>query len=420
MSLAYLTSIFPKLTATFIYREVIELQRRGKHIKIYSLHKPDHSELSEESIPLCEETYYLLPVKTSRLFKSHIKFLVRNPLKYGITLLRMMTGTYDKFQDRLRGLMHFGEGVVLADKMLYDGITHIHAHYASHPTSVARVIFLLANIPYSFTAHAHDIWNDRLMLPEKIQEATFAICCTKIGQKRLIEQAKQDVSKKIHLVYHGLDVRKFNLPQNGEERENNLILSIGSLGVTKGFPDLIKACAILKGRNINIRCLIIGEGDLRPKLEALIHSYNLAGQVNLIGALPQEKIIEFYRKARVFVLPCITTINGNHDGLPNVLMEAMATGLPVITTANTGQIELINNRVHGLLVAQNSPMEIANAIESLIKDNNLWKKIQYNARQRMVNDFDNRNTIKPLLNLLDKYGEEEICMSGMQVSRHSD
>ena len=107
MCIAYLNSIFPKLTATFIYREVFELQRRGKHIKIYSLHRPDSSELSQEAIPLCENTYYLLPVKTFNLLKIHIKFLVRSPAAYTVALLKMISGTYFRFKDRIRGLMHF-------------------------------------------------------------------------------------------------------------------------------------------------------------------------------------------------------------------------------------------------------------------------------------------------------------------------
>jgi len=403
MKIAYLNSVFPKLTATFIYREVFELRRRGINVNIYSIHRPNLSDLSQEALSLCDDTFYLLPINFSALIKCHSKFLFKAPLKYFNTLLKMLTGTFNQNKNRLRSLMHFGEGVVLSERMLKDDITHVHAHYASHPASVARVFHLLTDIPYSFTAHAHDIWNDQLLIPEKLSEATFAICCTELGRQRLIKQAKQDVSRKVYLVYHGLDVRKFIPPKNGERRDNNLILSIGSLGPTKGFPDLIKACAILRNRNVTIRCMIIGEGKLRPELEAIVHAYDLKEQVELIGALPQESLIEFFHKARVFVLPCVTTINGNHDGLPNVLMEAMATGLPVITTSNTAQVELIKNEKHGLLVTQQSPIEIANAIEKLFKNNDLWKSLQLQARSRMENDFDSHKTIEPLLSIFDKH-----------------
>ncbi|MCD4811299.1 glycosyltransferase family 4 protein [bacterium] len=403
MKIAYLNSVFPKLTATFIYREVLELRRRNIRIKIYAIHPPNLKELSKEALSLCEGTFYLLPISYSTLLKCHSIFLIRSPLKYFYTLFKMLTGTFNRNRDRIRSLMHFGEGVVLAHRMLKDGITHVHAHYASHPASVARVFHLLTDKPYSFTAHAHDIWNDQLLLPEKLEEATFAICCTKVGKKRLIRQAKEDVSKKVYVVYHGLDVRKFIPPKSDARREKNLILSIGSLGPTKGFPDLIKACAIIRDRNITLQCIIIGEGNLRSELEALVCVYDLKEQVKLIGALPQERLTVFFHKASVFVLPCVTTSDDNHDGLPNVLMEAMATGLPVITTSNTAQVELIENEKHGLLVTQQSPIEIANAIERLFKDNVLWKSLQLHGRSRVENDFNSHKTIKPLISIFDKY-----------------
>ena len=403
MKIAYLMNYFPYLTETFIHREIDLLSNEGINFKIYSIRKPELSEVSAENLKWYENTDYLLPINLGYLLKCHLKLFFRTPFRYTASLTKMLTETHHRFKDRIRSLMHFGEGVVFADMALKDRISHIHAHYASQPSSVARVIYLLTKIPYSFTAHAHDIWYDQLMIPEKLKEATFAICCSKVGKKRLIRQAKEDVSKKVYVVYHGLDVRKFIPPKSDARREKNLILSIGSLGPTKGFPDLIKACAIIRDRNITLQCIIIGEGNLRSELEALVRAYDLKGQVKLIGALPQERLTEYFHKASVFVLPCVTTSDDNHDGLPNVLMEAMATGLPVITTSNTAQVELIENEKHGLLVTQQSPIEIANAIERLFKDNVLWKSLQLHGRSRVENDFDSHKTIKPLISIFAKY-----------------
>lgn len=403
MRLAYLANFFPSLTETFIYREVIEVQGRGNDIKIYSLRKPNDSDISKEAINLYENTFYLLPVGLPNLLKCHIKFILCSPIRYTIGLWKMLTGTHKRFKDRARTLMHFGEGVVLADRMLKDKISHIHAHFASQSTSVARVIHLLTRIPYSFTAHAHDIWHDQLLLPEKLEEASFAVCCSEFGRQCLLKQANKDVSEKVHLVYHGLDSGKFVPPENNEKRQKNLILSVGSLGETKGFPDLIKACAILREQNFMFRCMIIGEGKLRPELEELINSYKLDRQVKLIGAIPQERIIKFYHIAWVFALPCIEINDGRRDGIPNVLMEAMATGVPVITTKTTAKPELIEDGRHGLLISPHSPVELADSIMKLCEDFNLRKRIQIEARKRMVNDFDSHNTIGPLINLFERF-----------------
>jgi colanic acid/amylovoran biosynthesis glycosyltransferase len=403
MSLAYLTSVFPELTGTFIYREVFELQRRGVHLKIYSIHKPNPRELSQEAIPLCEHTYYLLPANVFNVLRSHIKFFVKFPMKYISTLSRMMTGTYYRFGDRVRGLKHFAEGVVLADRMIRDGIMHTHAHYASYPSSIAHTIHLLVGIPYSFSAHAYDIWYDKLLLPEKLHKCTFAICCSEFGRKALINQSRSNVSHKIHLLYHGIDVRKFHFPKFDIHPSRKILLSVGRLTEQKGFPHLIEACVILRDRGIDIECQIIGEGEQRSELEALIKYYKIDGQIKLLGSIKQERILIYYQSAWAFVLPSVDTHDGDRDGIPNVLMEAMAAGCPVITTTNSGQAELIDNGNSGLLVSQKSAVEIADAVERLWKDHLLWERIRYQARIKVENDFDSQKTIESLLGIFNEF-----------------
>jgi glycosyltransferase involved in cell wall biosynthesis len=278
--------------------------------------------------------------------------------------------------------MHFGEGVVLAELMLKDGVTHIHSHYASQSTSVARVIHLLTGIPYSFTGHAHDIWHDQLLLPEKLAEAKFVVTCSKFGRQWLLKQSDCDVSGKVHVVYHGLDTRKF-IPPINEKRKKNLVLSVGRLDEIKGHPDLISACAILRDKNFDFECVIVGEGPMRSELEKLVTSCRLEEYVKLIGALPQEEIVTCYQSAWVFALPCVTVNDGRQDGLPNVLMEAMSCGLPVITTKCTAQTELIEHDRNGLLISTHQPEELADAIMELCEDTELRELLRSNARLKM-------------------------------------
>ncbi len=399
MSLAYLSNYLPSLTETFIYREIFQLRAGGVDVRTYSLRRPDGPYFAEEAAAISRDTCYLLPVKASVLLKSHLAFLLRSPLSYAAALWKMLTGTHLCRRDRLRSLMHFGEGVALAHRMLADGITHIHAHFASQSASVARVVHLLTGIPYSFTGHAHDIWHDRLLLPEKLREAKFVVTCSQMGKRHLTGQASDDVSEKVHVVYHGLDVRRFPFCGNGEGRERNLILSVGRLTPQKGFPDLIEACALIRSRGVMFKCVIIGQGADREQLQRLIDSEGLSEHVTLQGAVAQEQMKDYYRRAWVFALPCVDTPDGNRDGIPNVLMEAMAMGVPVVTTGNSGQPELIRNGIDGLLVRTHAPADLADAIISLCTDEALRRRVTAEARKRMEEVFDSRKTIEPLLDL---------------------
>jgi glycosyltransferase involved in cell wall biosynthesis len=403
MQLAYLSNFFPSLTETFIYREVMEIRRRGIDVRTYSLRSPDSSWMSGEAAELKAATDYLLPVNVTNLIRCHAAFLFRSPTRYLSCLWKMVTPPHRSMKDRTRSLMHFGEGAVLAERMVRHGITHIHAHYASQSASVARVVHLLTGIPYSFTGHAHDIWHDRLLIPQKLEEALFVATCSRFGREWLMKQAYRDVAAKVHVVYHGLDTRRFIPPKDESVREKNLVVSVGSLGETKGFPDLIRACALLRDQGHDIRCRIVGEGPQRAELEALIKEYCLQDRVELTGAVPQERIMEYYHAAWVFVLPCVVADDGRQDGIPNVLMEAMATGVPVVTTAATAQAELIDHEIHGLVIPPHSPQDLAEAVRRLCDDAALRNRIRIEARRRMEEEFDNRITIEPLLEVLDRF-----------------
>ena len=264
------------------------------------------------------------------------------------------------------------------------------------------MVHLLTRIPYSFTGHAHDIWQDRLLMPEKLAEAAFVVTCSDNARRSLLADAPRDAQPKVHLVYHGLDVDNF--PHcNGDGREKNLILSIGRLTQTKGFPDLIAACGLLAAGGLPFRCVIVGEGEERPRLEAMIDQSNLSGKVSLAGALRQEEIRAYYRRAWVFALPCVDAPDGNRDGIPNVLMEAMASGVPVIATANSGQAELIRHGTDGLLVPVHSPDRLAEAIAAVCSGGGLREALAASARKRILDDFDNRITIEPLVALLRRF-----------------
>lgn len=401
--LAYLGSGIPALSATFIYREIFELDRRGYPVAIYSIHSPDRRTLSAEALPLCDRTHYLLPVRIPLLLSSHFTTAMEAPRRYFGALFKMLTPRHESMRHRFRSLMHFGEGVVLARRMQADGVTHIHAHYASQPTSVARVVHLLTGIPYSFSAHAHDIWSDRLLLRQKLHEARFVACCSAHGRNELVRQGDPADSGKVTTVYHGIDVRRFIPPNNGI-RSNDLILAVGRLDAMKGFHNLIAACHALKRSGIPFKCRIVGEGPERDHLSRLIARHGLDDEVTLAGAIPQEKLLSHYHEAALFVLPSVITATHRYDGIPNVLVEAMATGLPVISTPISGIPELINPGITGFLVQPDQPDDLACSIARLLTDDSLRHRVGMAAREQTSARWDNRKTSEPLIALFREAG----------------
>jgi glycosyltransferase involved in cell wall biosynthesis len=399
--LAYLTSVIPALSATFIYREILELMRRGYTVHIYSIWKPDRGSLSAETLPMLDVTHYLQPVRLGELLRSHCHYILRQPACYLATLWQMLSPFHHRIKDRIRSLMHFGEAVVLARQMEVEGITHLHAHYASQPTSVARVVHLLTGIPYSFSAHAHDIWADRLLLREKLDEARFVACCSGCGKTELLKQGDPANASKVHLIYHGVDVRRF-VPPQGDDRRGDLILAVGRLEDVKGFHHLVEACHQLWEQQVPFECRIVGEGDQRAHLTALIDRFQLGEWVHLAGAVTQERLLAHYHEATLLTIPCVASTDGRHDGIPNVFLEAMATALPVVTTPTGGITELIENEINGFLVPAASPKELADKLKELLLDHSLRKSIGAAARETICAHFDNRETIRPLLELFRK------------------
>ncbi len=400
-NVAYLGTVIPSLSATFIYREILEIERRGYSLHIYSLHRPDPKSLSAESLPLCARTYYLLPVRILRLLFAHFHYVSVHPIRYFRAIWKMLIPVHDRLKNRIRSLLHFGEGVVLAYKMEQDDISHIHSHYASQATSVARVIHLLTGIPYSFSAHAHDIWHDRLLLREKLDEACFVSCCSSYGCRELSRRGNAGVEKKIHVIYHGIDVRHF-IPPSVQRRNGNQILAVGRFDLMKGFSDLVTACHYLQREGVMFQCCIVGGGEEMGNIESLVRKYGLAGRIHLPGAIPQERLLQFYHEATIFTLPCISTRNGRHDGIPNVLVEAMATALPVVSTPIGGIAELIDHEKDGFLVKPGNTRELAARLKQLLQDAALRRRFAEAGRTKICSRFDNQKCIEPLINLLER------------------
>jgi len=280
------------------------------------------------------------------------------------------------------------QALALADEIKKQGITHLHAHFATSATTVARLAAIFTGINYTFTAHAKDIFHvdtDQTSLHIKFSDSATAITVSDYNLDYL--QNTLNISHSpIQRIYNGLDLDRFEYSE--PDNQNFNILTVGRLVEKKGFRYLIEACKVLKARGKKFRCKIIGTGPLHDELQQQINKANLTDCVTLCGPRPQQEVIQEIRNATLFAAPCIVGVDGNRDGLPTVLLEAMALGTPCISTDVTGIPEVIHHNKTGLMVEQKNSDSLADALETLLDNTELRKKLAQNARKLIEKDFN--------------------------------
>jgi glycosyltransferase involved in cell wall biosynthesis len=388
------TNYFPALTETFIYREIEGLARHGIPVQVYSVRRPPEKDVSANVRALRRQTSYLLPMKWSELAGSHLSWLIRRPLRYVSTLLLVLFGEHHRLWDRVRSLSHFAEGVVVASRARRDGVGLLHAHYASHPATIALTAARLCGIPFSFTGHAYDIWEDRLCLPQKLAACRFAVTCTEAGRRALLAAAPLGEAARVSTIYHGVDVERFHPGPRRPGREFT-ILSVSRLDRPKGHHLLLDALAALAKEGHPFRVRIVGDGPERSSLEEQAARLGLSARVEFTGRVFHERLPDHYREADLFVLPCYKE-GGYQDNLPNVLLEAMACGVPAISTRQQGIPELIEDGVSGLLTQEKDTAALTSAIRRCLEDRAFAVGLGRAARRRVVESFDHAASVRRL------------------------
>ena len=359
LRVGYVLKRFPNLSQTFILNEILELERQGVSIDIFSLRKP-------------------------RLEPTHNAL---NKLNAQIT--------YSEDVDN-KSETSLAEAVAAWAKSRQ--IQHLHAHFATSAAETAMQAAKFAKIDYSFTAHARDIFHykiDQKALAERMQHAHFVVTVSDYNRdflKKLLE--KHSCQGNVRRLYNGLDLDEFAPSQ--ATPEPGLIVSIGRLVPKKGMAFLIEACASLRDRNINFRTVIIGDGEERNALADKVHILKLENYVTLVGALAQSDVVDYLSRAEVFALPCIIAEDGDVDGLPTVILEAMALGIPVVSTRLVGIPEMIVHEQNGLLVEQQQTAELTYALQTLLESDELKAKYRHQSLERMAELFDLRKNVAQL------------------------
>jgi len=257
----------------------------------------------------------------------------------------------------------------------------------------------LSGIPYTFTAHAKDIYvSDPDLFRPKLELAQAVVTCTQYNRGYLVKQFGRLADRKVRCIYHGLDVSQFKFTLSRKEDPGEpVILSVARLVEKKGLEDLIMAAEVLRRRGRAIKVEIIGTGPLRDTLQAQAQRLGLADRVRLAGAQAHDAVCLAYQRASVFVLPCVVASNGDRDGIPNVLLEAMASGVPVVSTPVSGIPEVIESGVNGLLVSPHDATGLADAIERLLASREFSEGLARTARTKLESAFSLEASAEQLL-----------------------
>lgn len=422
----YILKGFPRTSETFITNEIRLLEKMGVGMSIFSVKKlageQNHAMVKDiqspvtylpQADPLSEASLsrWLLD-NVPKFSSSHQRLFKKHPFAY-LKVLGQCLGMSIQYRNgffelpRSVFIKEFLQAGFIANAALEAGdIQHLHAHFCHGSTTIALFASQMTGIPFSFTAHAKDIYlkelNPGQLLQKKMRKAEFLVTCTGANEEHL--QRLAPAGTKIYKIYHGLDTQLFADPnrQPLQVADNSvpMLLSVGRLVEKKGFDYLIKACAILKQRGHRFHCQIVGGGDgYADTLKNLIKQFQLDDTIRLTGAVTQEALREIYQQASLFALPCLVVDNGDRDGIPNVLVEAMSMRVPVVSTAISGIPELIDHNVNGLLVPEKNELAMANALERLLLDPDLRQQLGDAGRARVCKDFDSEVTTLALKDL---------------------
>jgi colanic acid/amylovoran biosynthesis glycosyltransferase len=372
IKLVYLIGTYPGLTNTFIDREIATLRQLGDfQIQIVSLRYPRPLDVcSPEQKALGQETLYLMPPHEAALnypafLWANVYFVFSRPRVYFSTLLELLRHSPAGVNTWLMALLYFWQGVYAAYLLRRTDFDHVHVHFMDRAVLVALVVSRFLGKSYSFTAHAADIFTKAVLVRDKIDQARFMITVSQYNKQHLLSTYPGVNADKIHILHPWVDVAQFTPRAERPRHERLHILSVGRLVEKKGHLDLIDAVQALRVGGVETDCRIVGAGPLHADLAQRIARHDLQDRVQLLGGLPQAGVVSLLRDwADVFVLPCLIARNGDRDGIPVSLAEAMAMELPVISTDIVGIRELVQAGT-GLLVPPHDPAALAEALRTI-------------------------------------------------------
>lgn len=389
--IAYVCKRYPRFSETFIVNEILAHEAAGLTLEVFAL-RP------------VEETHFQDQISQVRAPVTHIPTKLRHPQEFW-SLIRTAEAQFPHSVMPLSSMEHaeandIAQAIFLALACKERGIAHLHAHFGTAAATVARIAGAIAGITYSFTAHAKDIYHDyddptRLDLKLRDAAAVVTVSDYNLDHLRTTYRASN-----VRRIYNGIDLTRFGYAP--PKPSDTGILAVGRLVEKKGFHILLEAISLMRERGETPHCTIIGAGEEEADLRAQITASNLSDAVTMAGPMPQPQVIAAMQDAAVIACPCVVGRDGNRDGLPTVLLEAMALGTPCVATAVTGIPELVRTEKTGLCVAEGDPMALADALSRMTHDRALRSSVSTRARALIEAEFDIVQSAARLRGVFDK------------------
>lgn len=399
--IAYLAPEIPSLSGTFVYGEIFALQRQNITIIPFSIHRKIPAQPDALLQQLAEQTYFLYERSLGTVFQDNLHNFLRHPLRYLRVFFRTLgdmikVGLFNTSAVKL--FYQFLQGNALARQLIEKRCQHLHIHFASVPTQVGMYGAQFAQIPFSFTSHANDLFERGGLLPEKLARCQFAVTISDYNDQFL--QQRSPLAHKVKVIHCGVNLEDFSFQQKQTWQQPILIKSLGRFVEKKGFDTLILAASRLQQQGMEFRLEIGGDGPEKAQLQHLITEHQLTSVITLVGSLPHPQVLPWLREADLFVLACKVDQQGDQDGIPVVLMEAMAAGIPVISTALSGIPELIEDGVTGFLAQPNDVSSLAMTLETAFQSGEKIAQITQAARLKIEQDFNLEKNAQRLLELI--------------------
>jgi colanic acid/amylovoran biosynthesis glycosyltransferase len=390
----YVLRRFPCLSEAWIAEEMIELERQGVRLTIFAMVRPDEpathgflDELEARVIYLPRRPRY----EPLRVCRALFRTLRQDRNAW------MRAARASREHRQLFGRRRLLLATVLHDELRRAGIDHVHIHFANKAARLASLVRRMGGPSYSVTTHAKDIWHRKVRtedLREVLGKASFVATVSEENRRHLAAALGRPGD--VHVVSSSADLSRLGQPRR-KQPESGAVVAVTRFVPKKGLNDLIEACGILAHRSLPVRLELVGDGPLRPELEAL--ATRVGVDVAFRGALPREEVLECYRRAAVFCLPCVVAPDGDRDGLPSAVLEAMALGVPVVTTDVNGLSEAVLDGETGLTVPQHAPAAVADALAHVLSDRLLATRLAGAARRHVEERFSRERNAARLRSL---------------------
>lgn len=395
MRIGYLVSLYPAPSHTFIRREIAAVRAQGIPIDTFSVRTPSEAErASAEDQRAFEESFYLLPMPPARLLRAHVETLLKSPGGYARTFAAALKHRVPGVKALGLSLAHFAEAMVLASELERRGITHLHNHFANSGANVGYLASRYLGLPWSLTLHgiSETDYPAGNLLGAKLEAADFAACVSHFGRAQALRTIDPRHWHKLFVVRCALDLQSLPARQPRAAGEAVRAICVGRLSPEKGHVGLLQAFAKARARGAkDSELVLVGDGPERQRIEQTIAELGLADCVKLRGRLAEPETLREVAQSDVLVLASFM------EGLPVVLMEAMALGLPVIAPRVAGVPELVEENVHGLLFSPAAWDELADRLTRMLSDAALREQLSRDGRAKVEREFEIARAVVPLV-----------------------